>query len=268
MTVIAPKILQVSIGPPASPGRMWDQSLYIKAQITRTAGSTPNKAKVEIYNLAPASVAYIERPGNVLQIRAGETVPGTLFYGELRTSGIRTSIKHPNQITELKATDGLRLMQTGYFIGSYPAGTTRSQIVADVLAQNAVARGYVAPIPERTYHAPIMLSNPIAEVLDELYTGESADWSIQDARFNLLLDGQTLPGNAPIVSAETGMIGSPERTDKGIKVKFGAVGVVRPGGGFVLKSRLTSGTYKAAKIVTDIDTELKWEDSITGTVIK
>lgn len=268
MTVIAPRILQVSVGPPGTPGRMWDQSLYIHAKIERTASSTPNKATVELYNLAPLSISYLERPGHVLQVRAGETIPGTLFFGELRASGIKTAVKHPNQVTTLKATDGKRIMQTGHFSGSYPAGTTRSQIVADVLAQNAIARGYVGPLPERVYHAPIMLSAPVDAVLDELYTGEPASWAIHSGRFVLLLDAEAMPGNAPIVSAETGMMGSPERSDKGVKVKTGAVGTVQPGGPFVLNSRLSKGTFKAIKVSTDIDTELKWEDTIMGKALK
>ena len=44
MTVILPRIVQVVIGPQGATGRMWDQSLYIKGKITRTASHTPNKA--------------------------------------------------------------------------------------------------------------------------------------------------------------------------------------------------------------------------------
>ena len=264
MTVIEPRVVQVAVGPPGAEGRLWDQSLYISGTVERTSGSTPNKAKIQIYNLAPASLAYLEKPGHVMQVRVGETVPTSIFYGELRASGIKTALKHPDLVTSLEATDGRSIMQSGWFTGSYPANTTRSQILTDVLAQNGIARGYVAPLAERTYQAPTMWADRVDAVLDELYLGELAEWSLQGGRFYLLLDDTPAPGNAPVISAKTGMIGSPERTDKGVKVDFGQVGAVVPCGPFSLVSRLVSGSYKAIKITTEFDTELKWQDKITG----
>lgn len=268
MTVILPRIVQVSVGLAGAVGRQWDQRMYIKGEIKRSSGSTPNKAKIEIYNLAPASLVLLEQPKLVMQVAVGEGVPGTIFYGEIDKSGVRTKISHPNQITTIKATDGRRTMQEAYFAGSYPAGTTRTQIRTDALAANAVPLGYVAPLPERVYQAPVAFGGRLQDVLDELYLGEPAGWSLQAGAFTLLLDDVPGPGNALIVSAATGMIGSPERTDKGAKVSTSQIGAIAPGRPFVIASRVVNGQYKATSVTDKFDTELEWQSNLVGTVIK
>lgn len=268
MTVIQPRIVQVSIGPPGAQGRMWDEQMYIKGEVKRTVGRTPNKATIEIYNLAPASLLFLEQPGMTMQVAVGQGVPSTLFFGDLDKAGVRTKVSHPNQVTTIKATDGKRAMLDGYFDASYPAGTTRTQIRTDVLAANAVPLGYVAPLPERVYQAAVAFGGTMADVLDELYAGEAAGWSLQAGTFTLLLDDVPGPGNALTVSASTGMIGSPERTDKGVKVSTSQLGAVAPGNPFTITSRMVNGSYKAGAVTDKFDTELEWQADLVGTVIK
>ena len=267
MTVIAPRIVQIAVGPPGAIGREWDQRFYIKGEVTRTAGRTPNKAKVEIYNLSPASLQFLETPGMVLQVRAGTTIPGTLFYGDIKKAGVRTKVQHPNQVTTIEALDGKRVFQEAYFTASYPAGTTRTQILTDALAAGRVPVGYIAPLSERVYQAATSYSATLPDVIDELHAGEPITWSLQSGAFTRLLDAAPAPGNAPVISVATGMIGSPERTDKGIKVETSQLGEFAPGTPFVVKSRLVSGTYKTSQAIDHFDTELDWGVKLTGTVL-
>lgn len=268
MTVIQPHPLRVNVGLPGTTGKSWDSSFYIKAHVERVIGSTPNKAKVEIYNLSPVSLKYLEMPGQVLQVLAGSPVAGVIFYGEIPKTGVKTEIKHPNQVTTISATDGKTALHSGYFMASYPSGTTRSQIVTDLLAANALPRGYMCPLSERVYRAPVAFSAPIEHVLDELYSGEPVVWSLQSNTFVLIHDDLPMPGSAVVVSSKTGMIGSPQISDKGCSVKFLQVGAISPGGLFQIQSRLKTGSYKATKVVTDVDSELLWEDTITGLELK
>ncbi len=267
MTVIAPRIVQIAVGIAGAVGREWNQRFYIKGTVTRTAGRTPNKAKIDIYNLSPVSLQFLETPGMVLQVRAGTTIPGTLFYGDVQKSGVRTKVAHPNQVTTITALDGKRTLQEAYFAASYPAGTTRSQILTDALAANVVAVGHIAPLPERVYQAATAFADPLDDVLDELYTGEPVTWSLQAGAFTLLHDDLPAPGNAPIISVATGMIGSPERTDKGVKVETSQLGAFAPGTPFVVQSRLVTGTYKTSQVIDQFDTELDWAAKLTGTVL-
>lgn len=265
MTVLPPHIVQVAVGPAGGVGREWDQRFYIKGKVRRSVGSTPNKASVDIYNLSPASLQFLETPGMVLQVRAGITIAGTIFYGDVPKSGVKTKIVHPNQVTTITAKDGKRVFQEAYFAASYPAGTTRTQILTDALAANAVPRGFVGALPERVYQASVAFADPLHDVLDELYEGEPAEWSLQGGAFTLLPDALPTPGNAVVISAKTGMIGSPERTDKGVKVTTSQMGAVGPGKPFLIQSRLINGDYKAGIVEDEFDTELLWQSKLTGT---
>lgn len=53
---------------------------------------------------------------------------------------------------------------------------------------------------------------------DEVRT-QNASWSIQDGKVNVIpLDG-FLPGEVLVVNSQTGMVGIPEQTDQGIRVR-------------------------------------------------
>jgi hypothetical protein len=60
------------------------------------------------------------------------------------------------------------------------------------------------------------------------------------------------------------MIGSPERTDKGVKVSTSQLGFVKPGGGFVVESELLDGQYRCTKVNDKADTELEWQSDLVG----
>jgi len=266
--MIAPRIVQIDVGLAGATGRTWDRSLYIKGDVKRTAGRTPNTAKIELYNLSPASLQFLETPLLKMQVRIGTTIPNVIFFGGITKGGVRTKVAHPNQITTIDAADGGTILQSAYFAGSYPAGTSRTQILADALAANGVGRGHVAALPERVYQAATAYAAPLPDVLDELYAGEPVEWSLQSRVFTLLHDDLPVPGNALIVSTATGMIGSPDRADKGVKVSTDQCGVVAPGGPFQVASRLINGNHKATSVHDVFDTELQWQANLIGTALK
>lgn len=269
VAVIQPRVVQVAVGPPGGTALEWSQ-LYISFTVEESTGRTPNKAKVDIYNLSTHSLQWLEQPGQVMQVFAGDsTTPPEIFQGDLNRGKVVTKRAPPNYITTLEAQDGKRVMQGGYFEGSYPAGTTRTKIRVDVLAANGIATGHVGTLPERVYEAPPSFSAPMREVLDELYAGELAQWSIQRGVFQLVALGQPLPGNAPVISSGTGMIGSPDRTDKGVKVSIrGMAPGTFPGGAFVISSRVWGGQARITKLTRKGDSYGKqWQTDLVGVPI-
>lgn len=265
MTVILPRIVQIDVGLSGAIGRSWNQEFYIRGEVKRSGGRTPNSAKIEIYNLAPPSLLFLEQPLLQMTVSVGTAAPRVIFHGGIKKGGVRTKIAHPNQVTTIEAQDGGRIMQSAYFAGSYPAGTTRSQILTDALAANAIGRGHVAALPERVYQAATAYAAPLPDVLDELYSGEPVEWSLQSRIFTLLHDDQPTPGNALAISTATGMIGSPERTDKGVKVSTVQCGLTAPGAPFAVTSRLVNGSYKCSAVTDRFDTEGEWQADLIGT---
>jgi hypothetical protein len=268
--IIQPRVVKVLVGPRAGGvAREFGAPLYIKFDITKTIGKTPNKAKVQIYGLSPASLQWIRQPDMVLQVLAGETIPGTIFHGNLITGKVVTKQSGAERITTIESKDGKHLFQSGYFSGSYPAGTTRTQILTDVLAANAVPRGYVAVLPERAYEDEQSYSAPMSAVIDELYSGELVSWSIQSGAFQLLALGQVAAGPVPVISATSGMIEAPKVTDKGVEVKYLLDGSLLPGGGFVVSSLEWSGAARITKVRLKGDSDgEEWISELLGTPLK
>lgn len=261
-----PRLVRVAVGPiVGGVAREWTEKLYITFAVEKTTGKTPNKAKVEIYNLNAASKQWLEQPEQNMQVLAGVGVPSMLFFGELLKGKVNTERKAGDWITTLEAQDGKRILQTGWFTGGYPAGATRSQILTDALAANAVRRGYMVPLPERVYESAPSYSAPLESVLDELYAGENATWSIQGGLFQLVGLGQQIPGPAPVISSATGMIGDPKRSDKGVEVSAILRPELEPGGGFVVQSKTWSGSARITKIGQHGDTDgQKWQSDLVG----
>ena len=266
MAPIPQRIVDIRVGPPGGIGQSWT-ALYSEVGVEMVSGSTPNHATAAIYNLSGASLQSIELPGQQLQILAGETIPGQIFLGDIGNKDVSTTRTGADIVTTIKATDGGRRYREAVLSQSYPAGVTRSVILADVVAAMRVAIGYISPtLVERTYPGATAFVSPARLVLDQLYAPDGGIWSIQSGVLQVLAPGEPTPGNAPLISEQTGMIGLPVADNKGVKVKSLFLPGVRPNGGFVVTSvHRGSGTYKITKVSHDLNSYgQKWETELTG----
>jgi hypothetical protein len=268
MTTIQPRIVEVRVGLAGQTGRVW-RDLFIKARVMRVSGSTPNKAEVKLYNLNATSIKTLQVPNSTIQVLAGEGVPGAIFTGDIDQNSVSTTRQGPDIVTMVKATDGRRVYRDTRFIRSYPRLTTRTQVLADVIATMRVARGYIAPLSERVYQTARYYAAPARHVLDQLYAPDRAVWSIQGGALQVLAAGQAAPGNAPVISEQTGMIGIPKRDKNGIQVKSLFLGTVRPGDPFVVQSKIQGGDFKATKVTDDVDSDGgAWETDLVGVPLR
>jgi hypothetical protein len=269
MTTIPRRILEAEAGPPGGLGRLWSAS-FIHAQIERVTGAKPNKAVIKLYNLNDISIQVLQTPGHVIQVRAGEgAVTGAIFTGDIDANTVKRTRTGRDIVTEISAQDGQRIYRDSIFARTYPRNTTRSQVLSDLLAEMRIARGYIAPLLERTYPTSRVYAAPARHVLDQLFAPDRATWSIQGGALVVLAAGQAAPGNAPLISARTGMIGIPQRDKAGVKVKSFWIPGTFPGMGFEVQSQFQGGSFRAVKIRDDLDSDGKrWETELTGAKLK
>jgi hypothetical protein len=232
-------------------------------------GSTPNKAEVKLYNLNADSIRLLQVPKTTIQVLAGEGVAGAIFTGDINVNSVATTRQGTDIVTAVKATDGRRIYQETKFVQSYPAGVTRSQVLTDVLAVMRLARGHITPLTERTYQTARYYASPARHVLDQLFAPDGAIWSVEDGALTVTLPGQAAPGNAPVISEQTGMIGVPRRNKAGIEVKTVFLSAARPGIPFVVRSKFQGGDFKAVKVIHTVDSDGEvWETDLTGTKLR
>lgn len=268
MTTIDQPIVRVTIGQPGLPGLTWSD-LYCEFEVEKTSTSAPNKVKCSLYNLAETSLKAIEQPGNVIQILAGKGgMPSSLCYADIPRRGVKTEMKGVDQVTEITAAEGQRIFREATITAAYPGGTTRSTIMLDVIAAARCKRGYIDPlIPERVFPSLTVFDGLVRDVLVWLWSPDGAIAFFEGETLHVLGPGRGMPaGNAPLISEATGMIGSPTRTDKGgVEVSCELLPSIRPGQPFALKSRFTTGNFRAAKVSHKGNTwATTWETKIHG----
>lgn len=265
--LIRDRIVKVRIGPPGRTGREL-VDLYAKCRVEQSAGRTPNKAKLDVYNLSKDSVQWIEKPGQVLQVLAGERAAGQVFFGDISRRSVKTSWQPPDHITEISAADGRRIFRESKFAASYPAQTSRSEVLTDLLGVMGLTRGYIDPnIPERVYPIALCYCDSAREVMSELWEPDAAVWSIQNGALQVVASGQPVRRQAIVVSAETGLIGTPKRTDKGIDVEMDLNPEVKPGAILVVPSITVNGGWRVVKVNHNFDTfGDDWQSSASAVI--
>ena len=213
----------------------------------------PNEAKAKIYNLSPSTINSLERPGLVLYVNAGLDVAGQLFRGAISEDGVNTTSSGPDWITEIDAADGRRAYRDTTFSESYPAGYPVIKMI------NAIAAAMGKPLTiSSTISAPVLaqlnsVNSPTAWTFSELAAAAmdrvlgpfGLSWGIISG-VNYIFDPfVALPGNAPLVTPDSTLHGSPKRTKKGIRFTSELDPRIQPGRGVVVQSRMVSGTYIA-----------------------
>ena len=248
------RLVEVRVGPSAGAGKLF-KDLYVRCRVNQTSGRKPNKAKATIFNLSKDSIRFLERPGHIMQISAGETIAGQVFFGDVTKRSVKTSWQIPDRPTEILAADGRRAFRSSKYSKSFPAQTARSVIFGDLLTAMGPGRGLVDPtIPERVYPAATVWHGPGRDVMSKLWATDGAVGSISNGAVDVLPKGLPAKRKAILVSGQTGMIGEPTRTDKGIEVKLDLNPEVRPGAVIVVPSILVTGGWRVVTADHDFDT--------------
>jgi hypothetical protein len=200
-------------------GAVANQDFRIKFEITKTIKHTPNHAEFLIYNLADDTESRIKGEFDEVQCNAGYQREARLvFAGNLVRP--RRYREGNDQITQLIAGDG-----DGDYYGTVintvlAAGTTDSDVLNHIVSQfkstklgNAAA---VAANKGKRSRAKVM-NGMARDYLHQIAAAAECDWSIQNGVLHFIPFEGTLPGEAIVIRADTGMLKAPEVTDKGIK---------------------------------------------------
>jgi hypothetical protein len=192
--------------------------LRIKYTVEKSLRGPPNTANILIYNLAEAHVGLIKNEYDDVVIDSGHVGNSRIVF--------RGSIKYPfhyrdtnDWITEIQAADGDKdynaIVNTTLVAGK-SADDAIDQILA---AMPDTRRGAIHVNPYR-YLRGRVLAGPARSVLDTIARENGAAWSIQDGSLDIIMADAALPSEAVVVNADTGMIGAPEVSGKGIRVRM------------------------------------------------
>lgn len=192
--------------------------LRVKYTVEKTLRGPPNTANILIYNLNQDHAGKIKNEFDDVIIDSGHVGNSRIIF--------RGNIKYPfhyrdtnDWITEIQAADGDKdynaIVNT-----TLAAGASADDAIDQVLASMpGVRRGTIQVNPYRHLRGRV-LAGPARHVLDTIAREHGASWSIQDGSLDIIMADAALPIEALVVNGNTGMIGAPEVSGKGIKVRM------------------------------------------------
>ncbi len=191
--------------------KSFENNLKINFSIEKDTTKESNKSKLEIYNLSESSRKAIEVADNEVEIYAGYEdgavlcFRGTVTYGYTKDSGTEC-------ITSLDLADGTVALRDSYCSLSYAPGTSAKTIIQRCATEMGVPVVYGDDVGElENYKNGFSFIGQAPECLTEVCNALGLSWSIQNNILNIILAGGTATNRGLVFSAQSGLIGLPER---------------------------------------------------------
>ena len=210
----------LTVGTPegGSDASTFEDVLTIEFDITKTIGSKQNTGSVVLYNLTRSHRAKLGKELDKITVEAGYKggLVGIIGKGDIR------DVKHERDNADIKSTiewgDGDKGLRTGVVSKTFPSGTKPKAIV-DYLAKAlpGVDQGEVKGLDDLpAYKRPVTVYGFAHRELDEQGRTHRFHHSVQNGKFEAVKDDKVL-GEIIVLSQQTGLLGIPEVTDKGLK---------------------------------------------------
>ena len=208
----------------ASRGALDLSELRFTFKITRGDIQTPNTADIRVYNVAPNTALAIEKEFSRVVIQAGyEGNFGVIFDGLIKQVR-RGRESATDTYIDITVADGDAAYNYSMSAFALAAGSTPKDQVSAILedmAINGVASGYIPPqLPGNPLPRGKSVYAMSRDQLRRIAFNTQTSWSIQDGKLNMIPLTAYKPGEIPVITAATGMIGLPEQTQNGIRVKM------------------------------------------------
>jgi hypothetical protein len=218
------RVCELQVGVPGASGGLLvrdsiaNPGLRMQFEVIKTLRSKLNTALIRVYNLSPDNVGKIKGEFQDVLLKAGyEGAVSDLFRGQIRH--VSTYRDGNDWITEIDAADGDRDATTATVNITLAAGTTTTQAIQKITAAfKTTTVGHIV-VKERTRLRGRVLCGLATDHLDSFAIDNDAHWSFQDGRLDIVRADSTLPTEAIVITAATGMLGAPEVDDKGIAVE-------------------------------------------------
>jgi hypothetical protein len=193
------------------------RDLRVQFNITKSVAKkkskkSPNTCDLSITNLAEATRGFFQQRPFRVELAAGYgddlkyLFRGDVKWGESKQVGTEWQ-------TELQLLDGDRAFRHARLNRSYSGGTK----VLTALQEAARSMGAALPpglqnITEfqKEMSAGFALYGNTGTALTKLLSPLGFAWSIQDGELQILKDGETTPGEGPLINEQAGLIGTPE----------------------------------------------------------
>lgn len=197
--------------------------LKIKFSIQQWDLQTPNRASVRIMNLSAATSKQIENEFTRLVIQAGyqNGSYGLVFDGTI-VQVRRGRENATDTYLDVVGAEGDEATNFAVVSATLAAGSTfhdRVTALAQAMSGNGVSLGYVAPLPATQLPRGKVLFGMARDHLRDLAFSSDTTFNIQKGQLQIVPRNGYLPNEVVVLNSNTGMIGLPEQTQEGIRIR-------------------------------------------------
>jgi len=194
--------------------------LAVDFEVRKTLHGMPNLATVKIWNPNSYTLGQLRRKYTRMILNCGYgTELRLVFIGDVRN--VTQSKESVDRIITVYAADGGQAYENARFNKTFDTGISTRAMFEEVAATLGDI-GDLSGIPNNIDKIDgVTYSGSSAAVLNEIAGEYNAEWSVQDGTVNALATDAALQDSEVfLVSATSGMIGSPTVTNRGANVEL------------------------------------------------
>jgi len=184
---------------------------------------SPANATIRVYNLSDETSAKVRGEYSTVTLQAGyDGGFGLIFSGTIKQFRIGRE-NATTKYLDILAADGdvaynWSTVNKTLSAGSKPEDRIRAAVEA-MGAKGGVTPGYLMPFSGGILPRGKVLFGMARSMVRSEAENQGATWNISNGQLNVIPRDGFLPGEALKLNALTGMIGLPEQTDQGLRVR-------------------------------------------------
>lgn len=209
------RVVRVQIAPPSGQARELE-GLRMAFKVTRTSTSRADAAEVSIWGLTSSTAGELEDRRTVVRVIAGyrNSGVGQIIAGTVVPGSLRRPSQGAETITTVQVAESSVDLANVVLSDAWGASVTTREIVARVADRLGVSFGQTDLADNVTYARGYVVSGDARTVLSELAQDARSRWTIQNGRLVLIPLSGSVRSRVAILSASTGLVGTPEAADK------------------------------------------------------
>lgn len=195
------------------------ETLRVEFSFEKTSTSEPNNGTVKIYNLNPSNrQSILTGEFKNIKVSVGYNELRLIFLGEIiKSTLIREGL---DWIIELEVSDGKTDYTKAYANLTLAPGAKIADVMGKLMTTfKETTAGVIDECPDKPLPRGKVLFGNTRDLLTQVCRNHSLDWSIQDNELIVMAPNKVKDDQAIVLNQSSGMIGAPEGTDNGLKVK-------------------------------------------------
>lgn len=204
-------------------GRM----LHVDFDITKTSSRTPNTGKVQIYNLGESDRRLISKSATKLTLYLGYDGQAELI-SVADIDSVNSLQVEVDWVTEFTLGEGQSALQSQQN-RTYKEGSDAKLIISQIASDAGLVVNNTINTVKGLISGGITLEGSTQSALGDMSSELGLDFSVQNDELFIAGSDGVSDGEAVVVAPDTGLIGYPEITDKGVNLKVQIQSGIFPG---------------------------------------